>query len=152
MHYSYFWPLWKQGTVFTHYSCCWAPLKARCFTHCCCKGGSGVLILWWLVLNEETEQVTMRTCLEHRQEKAWGHSYAQTHTTRHTYIYTRAHALVPCTNIINIPFSLGCGRFGTEFSSTHNRVIVPVVCGIAKGAHGQLCRWQQAVQSDLQRH
>jgi len=59
-----------------------------------------VLILWWLVLNEETEQITMLTCLEHRQE-AWGYSYAQTHTTRHTYIYTRVHALVPCTNIIN---------------------------------------------------
>jgi len=30
----------------------------------------------------------MRTCLKHRQEEAWGHSYAQTQTTRHTYIYT----------------------------------------------------------------
>jgi len=43
----------------------------------------------------------MRTCLEHRQEGAWGHSYAQTDTTGHIYIYTRVHALVPCTNIIN---------------------------------------------------
>jgi len=63
-------------------------------------------------INEETEQATMRTCLEHRQEEAWGHSYAQTHTTRHTYIYTRVHALVPCTNIINKElFSILLGDF-----------------------------------------
>ena len=60
----------------------------------------GMLILGWLVLASTTAQVTMRTYLEHRQG-AWGHSYAQTGTTRHTYIYTRVHALVPCTNIIN---------------------------------------------------
>ena len=50
----------------------------------------------------------------------------------HYYIFTRVRGLVACTNIINIPFSLGCGRFGTEFSNTHNLVIVPVVCGIAE--------------------
>jgi len=47
---------------------------------------------------------------------------------------------LPCTSINNIPFSLGCGRFGTEWNGTHNLVIVPVVCGIAEVAHWQMCR------------
>ena len=55
MHYSYFgplWkqdiytlqllfgPLWKQSSLLIHYSCCWALLKARYFTHYCWKGGT----------------------------------------------------------------------------------------------------------------
>jgi len=57
MHYSYFGPLWKQGiytlqlllgarlkakwpTYTVHCSCCWAPLKARYFTHYSWEGGS----------------------------------------------------------------------------------------------------------------
>jgi len=31
--------LWKQSKALIHYNCCWAPLKARYFTHYSCKGG-----------------------------------------------------------------------------------------------------------------
>ena len=78
-----------------------------------------------------------RGCCEISQE------YAQTHTTRHTYIYTRVHALVPCTNIINIPFSLGCGRFGTEFSTAccqrHSCPCAPSAIPQTTGTITRLC-------------
>ena len=53
IHYSHFWvlwkqgiytlqlllgPIWKQNSLRMHYSCCCAPLRARCFTHNSCKG------------------------------------------------------------------------------------------------------------------
>ena len=37
MHCSYFRPLWKRSSLLIRYSRCWAPLKARHFTHYSCK-------------------------------------------------------------------------------------------------------------------
>jgi len=45
MHYSNFGPLWKQGILFIHYSCCWGSLwkQSSLLVHYSC---------WWAPLKE----------------------------------------------------------------------------------------------------